>query len=79
MIWGKLKLWAVIAAGAALAVLGAFWGGQRVGRAKSKTDALQRRLKDAGRASEVQDEVNKMDRASKRRDLDRWLRDNDNE
>jgi len=74
MIWGKLKLWAVIAAGAALAVLGAFWGGQRVGRAKSKTDALQRRLQDAGKANEVQDEVNKMDRASKRRDLDRWMR-----
>lgn len=79
MFLGKLKLYAIIAAGAFLAVLGAFWGGQRVGRAKSKTDALQKRLKDSHKANEVTDEVNQMDGASKRRELDRWMRDDRSE
>lgn len=74
MFLGKLKLWAVIAAGAAMAVLGAFWGGQRVGRAKSKTDALQQRLQDAGKAKEVQDDVQKKSDADVRKSLNRWMR-----
>ena len=77
MIWGKLKLWAVIAAGAALAVLGAFWGGQRVGRAKSKTDALQRRLQDVQAAKDVRDDVEKKSDADVRKSLNRWMRRND--
>lgn len=79
MIWGKLKLWGVIAAGAALAVLGAFWGGQRVGRAKSKTDALQKRLKDSQKARKVRDDVRKMDEPSIRDELRRWMRDDRSE
>jgi len=77
MIWGKLKLYAIIAAGAFLAVLGAFWGGQRVGRAKSKTDALHKRLSDSHKAKDVQDDVSKMDSGSVRDQLSEWMRDND--
>ena len=75
MIFGKLKLYAIIAAGAFLAVLGAFFAGDRIRAAKSKTDALQKRLKDAGRARHVQDSVQKKSDADVRKSLSRWMRD----
>lgn len=75
MIFGKLKLYAVIAAGAFLAALGAFWGGKQVGKAKARTDALQKRLSDSHKAKDVQDDVSKMDDSAVHGQLGEWMRD----
>lgn len=45
MIWGKLKLWAALAGGAVLAVLGAFIAGRREGKTIEKGKGYEQNAK----------------------------------
>lgn len=77
MTFARLKFYAAAIGAAIVAVSVAFLRGMARGKSIATTGALKRRIGDAQKAKDVRDEINDMGRDDRRRDLDKWMRDND--
>lgn len=75
LIWGKIKGW-VVAAGAALAIVGAVYlKGRSDQKSNDQNKELKTRLDSVKKSKEVSDEVRKMSPSDVDRELDRFMRD----
>ncbi len=70
----RLKLWALAAGAAVLAVLGIYAKGRSDAAQKAKAKALQRKVETMETAKEVSDEVNAKSDAAVRDALGKWVR-----
>lgn len=75
LIWDKIKGW-VIAAGAALTIVGAVYlKGRSDQKSTDQNKQLKERLDSVKKSKEVSDEIRKMSPSDVDRELDRFMRD----
>lgn len=72
----RLKMWAIAAGAALLAILGIYRKGRADQRHKEQVETLRRRTQAMKEKHDVEDEITRLPDADVRSGLDRWVRKN---
>lgn len=78
-LFSKIKMYLLIAAGVALAVVSAFLRGKSEGKHQAEYEAQDKRLDDLLAAKEVKDDVEILDDVGLSRRAGKWVREADGE